>query len=127
MFVRVKTSPNSPKKSVQIVKSVRNGKTVSQKIVRHVGTALDTEELIKLKELAEYIKAKLESDSSPTLFTPETVAEMAIQARRVKEKQKEELRVNLKNLREESRVVLGIHEVFTKYMVLYTGTLDLIK
>ncbi len=112
MFVRVKTSPNSPKKSVQIVKSIRNGKAVSQKIVRHVGTALDTEELIKLKELAEYIKAKLESESSPTLFTPETVAEIAIQARRVKEKQKEELRVNLKNLREESRVVLGIHEVY---------------
>lgn len=112
MFVRVKTSPNSPKKSVQIVLSIRKGKTVSQKIVRHVGTALDDDELVKLKELAEYIKAKLESSSNPTLFTPETVAEMAIEARKDKEKQEEELRVNLKNLREESRIVLGIHEVY---------------
>ncbi len=112
MFVRVKTSPNSPKKSVQIVLSIRKGKTVSQKIVRHVGTALDDDELAKLKELAEYIKAKLESSSNPTLFTPETVAEMAIAARKAKEKQEEELRVNLKNLREESIIVLGIHEVY---------------
>lgn len=112
MFVRVKTSPNSPKKSVQIVQSIRKGKSVSQKIVRHVGTALDNNELIKLKELAEYIKAKLESSTNPTLFTPETAAEMAIEAKKEKEKQEEELRVNLKNLREESRIVLGIHEVY---------------
>ncbi len=112
MFVRIKTSPNSPKKSVQIVKSVRSGKTVSQKIVRHVGTALDEEELIKLKELAEFYKAKLEAESNPTLFSPETIAEMAIEARKVKEEEKSSLKVNLKNLREEARVIVGIHEVY---------------
>ena len=111
MFVRIKTSPNSPKKSVQIVKSIRNGKSVSQKIVRHVGTALDEEELIKLKELAEFYKAKLEAESNPTLFSPETIAEMAIEARKIKE-EKKSLRVNLKNLREEARVIVGIHEVY---------------
>ena len=111
MFVRVKTSPNSPKKSVQIVKSVRNGKSVSQKIVRHVGTALDEEELLKLKELAEFYKAKLAAESSPTLFNPETVAQMAINARKSKEDEKS-LTVNLKNLREQARVILGIHEVY---------------
>lgn len=111
MFVRVKTSPNSPKKSVQIVKSVRNGKSVSQKIVRHVGTALDEEELLKLKELAEFYKAKLAAESNPTLFNPETVAQMAINARKSKEDEKS-LTVNLKNLREQARVILGIHEVY---------------
>ncbi len=111
MFIRVKTSPNSPKKSVQIVKSVRNGKSVSQKIVRHVGTALDEEELSKLKELAEFYKAKLEAESNPTLFNPETVAQMAISARKSKEDEKS-LTVNLKNLREEARVIVGIHEVY---------------
>jgi hypothetical protein len=40
MFVRVKTSPNSPKKAVQIVENLRDGDKVKQRIVRHVGTAL---------------------------------------------------------------------------------------
>ncbi|NOX18727.1 MAG: IS1634 family transposase [Chlorobi bacterium] len=109
--MRIKTSPNSKKKSVQIVQSVRKGKSVSQKIVRHIGTALDSAELTKLKELAEFIKAKLESQSNPALFSPETIAEMAIEARRAKEDETE-LKVNLKNLREESRVIVGIHEVY---------------
>jgi len=112
MFVRVKTSPNSPKKSVQIVQSVRTGKKVSQKIVRHVGTALDDFELNKLKELAEFYKANLEAEANPTLFSPETIAEMAINARKSKEVDDEPLKVNLKNLREEARVVTGIHEVY---------------
>jgi transposase len=112
MFVRVKTSPNSPKKSVQIVQSVRNGNKVSQKIVRHVGTALDDLELEKLKELAEFYKAKLEAEANPTLFSPETIAEMAINARKSKEDDDKPLNVNLKNLREEARVVTGIHEVY---------------
>jgi len=78
MFIRIKTSPNSPKRAVQIVKSVRSGNSVSQKIVRHVGTALDDNELNKLINLAEFIRAKLEEEASPTLFSPETLAEMAI-------------------------------------------------
>jgi transposase len=112
MFVRVKTSPNSPKKSVQIVQSVRNGKKVSQKIVRHVGTALDDFELKKLIELAEFYKAKLEAEANPTLFSPETIAEMAINARKANEVDDKPLNVNLKNLHEQARVVTGIHEVY---------------
>ena len=110
MFIRIKTSPNSPKKSVQIVKSVRKGKTVSQKIVRHIGTALDKDELDRLIEMAEFVKAKLEVETDPNLFKPETISEMAIQAR--KKKEDKPLKVNLKNLREQSRVVVGIHEVY---------------
>jgi hypothetical protein len=37
MFVRVKSTPNSPRQSVQIVESVRQGDQVKQRIVRHVG------------------------------------------------------------------------------------------
>jgi len=111
MFIRIKTSPNSPKRAVQIVKSVRNGKSVSQKIVRHVGSALDDAELDKLKNLAEFIKAKLENEANPTLFSPETIAEMVIQARNNNNDEKE-LNVNIKNLREQARVITGIHEVY---------------
>jgi hypothetical protein len=44
MFIRVKTTPNSPRKSVQIVENIRNGDKVSQKLVRYVGIALDDDE-----------------------------------------------------------------------------------
>ena len=44
MFVRVKTNPDSPRKAVQLVESVR------RKIVRHIGTALDADELTRLKD-----------------------------------------------------------------------------
>lgn len=113
MYVRIKTTPNSPKKSVQIVASERVGNKVSQRIVRHVGTALDEDELKRLKELAEYIKSKLESDTQPMIFSPETMAEMAIEGRK-KLTQDKELPVDLKKLREEQRVIVGIHEVYQK-------------
>lgn len=110
MFIRIKSSPNSPKRAVQIVQSVRSGKSVSQKIVRHVGTALSDDELDKLKSLAEFIKSKLENEANPTLFSPEIIADMAIKARMKKDE--EELNVNLKNLREQARLITGIHEVY---------------
>ena len=76
MFVRVKDSKNSPKKAVQIVQSVRDGKKVSQRIVRHVGTAFDNDELVRLKELAEYIRVKLETENQPAIFKAEQIAEV---------------------------------------------------
>lgn len=111
MFVRVKTTPNSPRKSVQIVASIRKGDTVVQKIVRHVGIAFDDSELSQLKDLAESIKIKLEADDQQLLFSPEELA-------RTKEKENNEpetesdYHVNLKNLVEEQRVVSGIHDVY---------------
>ena len=41
MFIRVKTTPNSPRKSVQIVESFRVDNKVKQKIVKHICVALD--------------------------------------------------------------------------------------
>ena len=50
MFIRVKTTPNSPRKSIQIVEAIRVGDKVKQKIVHHVGIALDEREEQKLKD-----------------------------------------------------------------------------
>ena len=98
MFIRIKTSKNSPKKSVQIVESYRNkdGKA-RQRIVRHMGTALTDKELEAIKNFAEYVKADLESQKVPALFKPQQLAEMAIQARKQFCKD-EDLNVNLKNI-----------------------------
>ena len=53
MFVRVKTTPNSPRRSVQVVQSWRIGTTVKQKIVRYMGIALDEAEEAKLRQMAQ--------------------------------------------------------------------------
>ena len=47
MFVRIKSTPNSFRKSVQIVSSVGDGSKFRQKIVRHVGIVMDDEELLQ--------------------------------------------------------------------------------
>jgi transposase len=110
MFVRVKKSPHSEKKAVQIVESFRVGGKVRQRIVRHVGMAKDEEELKKLIELAEYIRARMESEERPGLFSAEEMARYAIEGR--KEKGEKELKVDLRRLREKKRVVVGIHEAY---------------
>ena len=109
MFVRVKTTPNSPRKSVQIVESIRKDDKVKQKIVRYVGIAMNDEELEKLKELADFIKCKIESKHTPSLFSPREISELSR-----KEKDENKLMVDLKKLKEEQRVIKGIHEVYGK-------------
>lgn len=114
MYVRIKSTPNSPRKSVQIVQSLRKCDQVTQKIVRHVGVAMDEDELIQLKLLAESIKIKLESDGQELLFSPEDFARMKEQKKAllVSEDQKKDYEVNLKDLIEEQRVISGIHDIY---------------
>ena len=109
MFLRVKTTPNSPRRSVQLVESVRAGGKVRQRIVRHLGIAMDDDELVRLKQLGEFVKAKIENERHPSLFPPEKLVEQAIKAGRAEEKP---LPVDLKLLEEEQRVITGIHEVY---------------
>jgi len=112
MFVRVKSTPNSPRQSVQLVESYRKDSKIRQRIVRHIGIAMDDDELVRLRDLGEYVKAKIEAESQPTLFPAEDLAQLAIEARRRSEAQDDQpLQVNLKKLREEQRVVTGVHEV----------------
>jgi len=110
MFIRVKTSPNSRGKSVQIVQSIRKGERVSQKIVRHVGMAYDDEELEKLKLLAESIRIKLEAGNQQFLFKPEEIVKLT----NTKTYADSDYQVNLKNLVEEQRLISGIHQVYGK-------------
>ncbi len=114
MFIRIKSSKNSSNRSVQIVESYRdeNGNP-RQRIVRHMGTASSDKEIKLLENLAEYAKAELEAKKTPSLFKPQELAELAIEARKRRNEDKE-LNVNLKNIREESRITTGIHEVFGK-------------
>ena len=115
MYIRTKSSPNSPRQSVQIVESSRvNGKP-RQKILRHVGVADSAEGLKQIKRLAEYIKADMEAEDrnrSESFFSPEDMAKMALSSFRKKEGSKEPLRVDLRSIKEEQRCIFGIHELY---------------
>lgn len=112
MFVRVKSTSNSPRKSVQIVQSVRKGDKVSQKIIRHVGIAMDDEELEQLKNLAESLRYKLENENQISLFTPEEIAKKSTSS--TEQDNSDDYNVNLRELVEEDRVVSGIHDIYGK-------------
>ena len=80
MFVRVKSTPNSPRKSVQIVHSHRVGSKVKQKIIKHVGVAFDDKELEELKAMANALKIELEAQEQLPLYTPQEIESLALQA-----------------------------------------------
>nr|WP_026368757.1 IS1634 family transposase [Aminiphilus circumscriptus] len=67
MYIRVKSSKLSPRKSVQIVKSVRTGKRVSQVILQHVGIAHDEKQLSELQELGRKLILEMEEREQPSL------------------------------------------------------------
>jgi hypothetical protein len=110
VFIRIKTTPNSPRRSVQLCESRRSGSRVSQVIVRHVGVAMDDDELESLKRLAETIRAKMEVERSEglPLFAPENSFGGKNPPRGAATTEN----VRLSHLVEESRVIEGITEVF---------------
>ena len=133
MFVRVKSTPKSPRKSVQIVESYRVEGKVRQRIVKHIGVAQDDSELEKLKSLANSIKIKLELDGQLPLYTPEEIEDREKEAQKKRKKEnnyrdergkllnqldEEENRakfnVNLLDIEEEGRIITGIHEIYGK-------------
>ena len=62
MFIRIKSTTRSQKRSVQIVESEHGNREGRQRIVRHIGVAYEADELEKLKDLTELVKAKLEEE-----------------------------------------------------------------
>ena len=116
MFVRVKSTPNSPRRSVQVVESVRSADAVRQRIVRHMGIALDAAEETKLRAMAdEFIAREMASRlNKDSLFE----LDAAFVPRRPGRPARQTLasvagvdEVRLADLREVSRRVEGPHEV----------------
>lgn len=114
MFIRIKKSKNSPKCSVQIVESKRVDGKVKQKIVKHMGTALEGEELESLKALAESVKLSMEQSGQLPLFVDdEPVSPMGNEIK-TSDADREAFKVNLLDIKEEKRVIKGIHDVYGK-------------
>ncbi len=133
MFVRVKSTPNSPRKSVQIVHSHRIDGKVKQRIVKHIGVALDDEQLEELKSLANSIKVKLELDEQLPLYTVDEIEKLKRYEKKSSTKttpkkdkfvkatnsqelniNREDYDVNLLDLIEEDRVIKGVHDIYGK-------------
>ena len=117
MFVRVKSSPYSPRKSVQIVESRRVAGKIRQTILRHVGVADDDRELSAMKELAQTLTHQMRMEQeSADLFLPEQLPPRAAKARMAGAASKEpgSLKVDLLNLHEQRRNILGVHDIYGK-------------
>jgi transposase len=110
MFVRTQLQANG-KISILIVENVRDQGKVRQKTLRRVATVLPLE-VERFKELAEHIKAEMEVATEPNLFPAETLAEMVISSRKRSLSDDSPLPVNIRKIREEHRVVSGIHEIY---------------
>jgi len=123
MYIRVKTTPNSPRKSIQICETYRKDGKVKQRIVRHVGIAMNEEEVQKLKDLAAEFMAnmliekekKLNQNSLFATDKEELKLCFKKKAGRRRHKKLEEIlppsQVTLDEIEEESRIIEGIHEV----------------
>jgi transposase len=131
MFIRTKTTPNSPRKSVQIVENQRDPKTgkVKQKILRHVGIAMNDTEEDKLKALALEIIAKMQVEqelNSPQMSmlaapSEENILENLTAKKKTGRPLKKRIEdilptsnVSLDMIVEESRVIDGVHEIAGK-------------
>jgi len=115
MFVRIKRSKNSPKCAVQIVESYRVNGKVRQKIIKHMGTAMEGEELDALKALANATKTTLEQEGMLPLFTQEPSAQQISSASPASSTDNDEaLQVNLRDIVEERRITKGIHDIYGK-------------
>ena len=132
MFVRVKSTPKSPRKSVQIVSSARVNGKVKQTIVKHIGVAANDEELEELKSLANSIKIKLELDIQLPLYTATELEKLEKYNKKPSKDKKnkdslvkainqqdininrEDYDVNLLDIIEEDRVIKGIHDIYGK-------------
>lgn len=64
MFVRKKRSPSNPNTYVQLIENYRADGKVRQKVIKHIGTAVNDSQLEKLMFLGEQLKALFEKNTS---------------------------------------------------------------
>lgn len=133
MFIRVKSNPTSPRRSIQICENVRIKDKVKQKIVHHVGIAFDDHEIEKLKaygnELIAKIKLERAKKNSQTDMFGFTEDNFSPKKGRPRHKKIEDIlpvsQVALNEIVEESRIVEGVHDIAgSMFDELYGNLLD---
>ena len=123
MFIRTKGSKLSPRKSIQIVENIREGDKVRQHIIRYVGVGIDDQEEERLKILATDIMSKIimERENKAKPLAPVTQDEVSNYLKKRGRKPKKNIedvlpveQVTLNDIKEESRIIDGVHEVCGK-------------
>ena len=117
MFVRVKRSNNRKVASVQIVEGSRDKATgnVKQTVIKHIGSASSDEEIAKLVELGEFVKAEIESEHQQNFFTSSSLAKLASESRTVQKDDEANYKIDdIRKLEHESRSITGIEEIYGK-------------
>ena len=113
MYVRTVVRKNSGNIAVQIVASYRNKDNAPrQRIICYMGTAPKGPALDELLRLAEIEKAKLNAEHQRSIFPIETLAELAIKARELRQQDRPLPIADARKLHEQQRMSLGFHEVF---------------
>ena len=113
MFIRKTYAKNRRTIGVQIVENRRIDGKVRQRIVKHIGMADSDEKLNELMILAESIMEEIKNSNNPqlSLFDPKELEKLKV-------KKKDEIytdkdyNVDIRNIREEDRIVTGIHDVY---------------
>lgn len=128
MYIRVTSTPKSPRKSVKVVESIREGLKVKQVMIHHVGVASTEAEIAKLKKMGlEFIAQeelrREQHTGQQSLFGNETVEQRleAIEEHNSRKRGRKPLirledisdddTGRIKNLVEEQRVIDGLHEI----------------
>jgi hypothetical protein len=112
MFIRVKTSPKTNKKAIQIVESKRIGNKIVQNIIRHIGMASNDEEVEKLKEFAIFVKTKLEQTNQLSFYSIDELIKLNKNSlNTIKE---DDYKIDFRESKEEKRIITGIHDVYGK-------------
>jgi transposase len=137
MFIRVNKTPNSPRRSIQICQNFRKGDKVKQKIIHYVGIARDEDEEQKLKDYGKELIVKItlereKNSQQQSLFaTSESDLKNLAKSKagRPKRKSIEDIlppsQVNLDDVKEESRIVEGVHDVVgALFDDMYNGLLE---
>jgi transposase len=110
MYIRTRKRENG-KVTILIAENVRRGSKVQQKTLRTVSTVFP-EEVTGFTEIAEHIKTAMEAERTSNLFPFQTLSEMVISSRNRSFHDDSPLPVNLRTLREESRIVTDIHDIY---------------
>jgi transposase len=110
MYIRTKKRENG-KFSMQIVENSRvNGKP-RQKVIRHVGTVANEDDLVELEKFAHYLKRQIEEELQPSLFDVGEVDKMN-KSKSSGDRKLVGKNVLLDNLEEEERRIVGFHDVY---------------
>lgn len=107
MFIREKKSKDSLTSVIQIVENRRTNGITRQKVLRHVGTGHNAEEIAQLKRVALFLKDQLEQScnhASIPKFESISSAQHSVQKGAM---------ADISSLSEHSRLNVGTHEIYS--------------